>query len=175
MVAVGDGLVSILLRVGELAFACVVAGLTGDYLHSIKNTHTSDKGRFIYTEALAALSILLALLWLLPFSGTFIHWPVDLFLFAAWMVSFGLLVNFIGPLDCGNVFSWGDITQQGVCQRWKADVAFAFLSAIFWLASALLGLWYLRSRRTRGATAVDGAGVGNGNVGRSRGKWYRRY
>lgn len=41
-------------------------------------------------------------------------------------------------MDCGNIFYWGDITHQGVCQRWKADVAFAFLSAIFWLGSALL-------------------------------------
>jgi Membrane-associating domain len=136
-----------------------VAGITGAYLNSVSYVSNSDatKARFIYTEVVAALSILLALLWLLPFSGTFIHWPIDFLLFVCWIVAFGLLVNvscdifavvyirmlkhrwqFIGPLDCGNLFYWGDITQQGVCQRWKADVAFAFLSAIFWLASTLL-------------------------------------
>jgi len=173
MVAPIDDIFSMVLRIGELAFAAVVAGLTGEYLHSIRHTSGGDKGRFIYTEVIAALSILLALLWLLPFSGTFIHWPIDFLLFAAWMISFGLMVNFIEPLNCGSVFYWGDITQKGTCQKWKADVAFAFLSSIFWLVSALLGLWYIHRHRV-GRTTVATDGVGNGNVGRARGKWYRR-
>jgi len=175
MVAFADDLVSMLLRIGELAFACVVAGLTGQYLHAVKEESASQKKRFIYTEIVAALSILLSLLWLLPFSGTFIHWPVDLVIFALWMVSFGLLVQFIGPLNCGSVFYWGDITHKGTCQKWKADVAFAFLSAIFWLASALLGLWYIHRRRTthtRKTVAGDGLGT---NAGVARRRWYRRY
>jgi len=163
-----DDIFSMALRIGELAFAAVVAGITGAYLQSVNNESNSDatKVRFIYTEVVAALSLLLALLWLLPFSGTFIHWPVDFLLFVCWIVAFGLLINFIGPLDCGNIFYWGDITQEGVCQRWKADVAFAFLSAIFWLASALLGLWVLH--RHRYGTAGAGGGVG-------RRRWYRSY
>lgn len=166
-----DDLISFLLRVGELAFAAVVAGITGDYLHSVNDEPNSDssKARFIYTEVVAGLSILLALLWLFPFSGTFIHWPIDLLLFVAWMVAFGLLVDFIGPLDCGNVFYWGDITQQGVCQRWKADVAFAFLSAIFWLASAILGFWVLR----RAGRGIAGPVAGEGVVRRRR--WYHSH
>lgn len=159
-------LVSICLRIGELAFASVVAGLTGQYLHEVKGASDWSKSRFIYTEVIAALSILLSLLWLLPFSGSFIHWPVDLFLFVCWIVAFGLLVNFIGPLNCGSVFHWGDLTQGGICQKWKADVAFAFLSAIFWLVSALLALWVVRKHQ-RGAVA-DG-----GNATRGRRKWYR--
>jgi hypothetical protein len=52
-----------------------------------------SKKRFIYTEVIAALSILLALFWLIPFSGGFIHWPVDVLLSIGWFVAFGLLVN----------------------------------------------------------------------------------
>jgi len=166
-----DDLLSIALRLGELAFAAVVAGITGAYLNSVsgESDSTYPIPRFIYTEVVAAISILLALLWLLPFSGGFIHWPVDFLVSACWFVSFGLLVNFIGPLDCGNIFYWGDITQEGVCQRWKADVAFAFLSAIFWLASALLGLWWLHRSGYGTARPVAGEGV----VGRRR--WYRSH
>jgi hypothetical protein len=140
-----DDLFNFLLRIGELAFAAVVAGLTGVYLHSIEGTSSSDfpKVRFVYTEIVAGFSILLAILWLFPFSGTFIHWPIDFLISVAWFVAFGLLVHFLGS-QCGDLFSWSDITQPGGCQRWKADVAFAFLSAIFWLASALLGLWAMR-------------------------------
>jgi len=166
-----DDLFSFLLRIGELAFAAVVAGLTGDYLHSVNDESNSDwsKGRFIYTEIVAGLSILLAIIWLFPFSGTFIHWPIDFLISVAWFVAFGLLVNFIGPLDCGNIFYWADITQQGVCQRWKADVAFCFLSAIFWLASALLGLWVMRRAGYGTRRPIAGEGVA------PRRAWYRSY
>jgi hypothetical protein len=90
-----DDLFSFLLRIGELAFAAVVAGLTGDYLHSVNDESNSDwsKARFIYTEVVAAFSILLAIIWLFPFSGTFIHWPIDFLISIAWFVAFGLLVN----------------------------------------------------------------------------------
>ncbi|KAL6415165.1 integral membrane protein [Ilyonectria robusta] len=87
-----DRLVSMALRAAELVFAAIVAGVTGEYLH---RSHASswDLGRFIYTEVVAALSILFALLWLIPFSGTFIHWPMDIFMSILWWVSFGLLVD----------------------------------------------------------------------------------
>lgn len=82
--------------------------------------------------------MLFALIWLIPFSATMIHYIIDLILFILWMVAFGLLVNFIGPLRCGSIWRWGDITEKGTCERWKAAVAFTFLSAMFWLASALI-------------------------------------
>lgn len=87
-----DRIVSIILRAGELAFAAIVAGVNGDYLHKTNGSAWS-MGRFIYTEVVAALSIFFALIWLFPFSGTFIHWPMDLVLSACWWASFGLLVN----------------------------------------------------------------------------------
>lgn len=46
--------------------------------------------------------------------------------------------QFVDPLNCGGIFYWGNIIENNLCQRWKADIAFAFLSAIFWLASAIL-------------------------------------
>jgi hypothetical protein len=158
-------LVSICLRVGELAFAAVVAGIIGSYLHGFDATHSWPGARFIYTEVIAAISILLAIIWLLPFAGGFIHWPADLILCAAWFAVFGLLVNFIHGTNCSSsVFDWAGITRGGVCNRWKASEAFSFLSAIFWLASTIVGLWFVhRTERTRTANA----GVGHR-------RWYHR-
>ncbi|KAI9795207.1 MAG: hypothetical protein M1833_007289 [Piccolia ochrophora] len=162
-------LVSIPLRVGELIFAAVVAGLTGEYLHNYDKANVFPQKRFIYTEVVAGLSILFSLLWLIPFSAGFIHYPIDFVLFVLWIVAFGLLVDYIGPLNCGSVFAWGSTFGKGTCQKWKANVAFAFLSAIFWLISALVvrafslnfledmlisfqGLWFVhRARRGHGA------------------------
>ena len=51
-------------------------------------------------------------------------------------------------------------------------MAFTFLSAIFWLASGLLGLYFVRKhRRTNRTVAGDGIAT---NRGSARRKWYRR-
>ncbi|KAH6985912.1 membrane-associating domain-containing protein [Ilyonectria robusta] len=147
-----DRLVSMALRAAELVFAAIVAGVTGEYLH---RSHASswDLGRFIYTEVVAALSILFALLWLIPFSGTFIHWPMDIFMSILWWVSFGLLVDLIGT-GCGGIFDWGNVAPRGdQCGKFKADIAFAFLSALLWLVSALVGFFWVHKRERRAAHA----------------------
>ena len=68
-----------------ISLAQVVCGLIGKYLHDYDNSHSDwPQARFIYTEVIAALSIVLSLLWLLPFAGGFIHYPADLLISAAW-------------------------------------------------------------------------------------------
>lgn len=95
-------LASMVLRLAELAFAAIVAGLTGKYLHATKGATAWDQGRFIYTEVVAGLSIIFAIIWLFPFSGSFIHWPADLFISIMWFASFGLMVDWMKG-SCGYV------------------------------------------------------------------------
>jgi hypothetical protein len=115
-------LVSMVLRFAELVCASVVAGIIGSYLDSYDDANTWPEKRFIYTETIAGLSILLSLIWLLPFTGGFLHWPIDLIISAAWFAAFGLLVNALGRNGCGGgAFSWGGITQGGVCNRWRVS------------------------------------------------------
>ncbi|MCJ1277386.1 hypothetical protein MMC21_005198 [Puttea exsequens] len=147
-------LLSIPLRIGELAFAATVAGLIGHYLRAFDKANSWPQARFIYTEVVAGIAMILALVWLIPFRASIVHHGVDIFMFILWIVSFALLVNFIGPLHCGSIWAWGNITEKGTCQRWKAAVAFAFLSAIFWLASALVGIWFVH--KTRKVAYSDG-------------------
>ncbi|KMQ81418.1 integral membrane protein [Lasius niger] len=92
-----DRLVSMLLRTAELVFAAIIAGVTGSLLHRMNGYSAWNLGRYIYTEVVAAVSILLALIWLLPFARTFAHWPVDLVISLLWWASFGLLVNVRSP------------------------------------------------------------------------------
>jgi len=181
-----DRILSFLLRLGELAFAAIVAGITGQYLHDTQGVDSMTNARFIYTEVVAGLSIFLAIVWLFPFSGSFIHWPVDLLISICWFVAFGLLVNVSLPLhsafcvhplsdasantkiqligdSCGAVFNWSNVAPGGdPCGKWKADIAFCFLSAIFWLVSALIGVFWVRDHTTTHAHTS------------SRRRWYRR-
>lgn len=85
-------MVNVILRAAELAFAAIVAGITG-WILSRSSEDTKGLGRFIYTEVIAAITILVALLWLIPFSSSFIHWPFDFFVSVCWFVAFGILVN----------------------------------------------------------------------------------
>ncbi|KAF9880733.1 hypothetical protein CkaCkLH20_01775 [Colletotrichum karsti] len=141
-----DRIVQMVFRAAELAFAAIVTGITGAYLHAHDNASSWDNGRFIYTIVVSSISMVFALVWLLPFSGSFVHWPMDVFLSILWFVAFGLLVNLIGD-GCGPVFDWSNISPRGDdCGRHKANIAFAFLSAIVWLASALIGLFWVRRR-----------------------------
>ncbi|KAF4823408.1 hypothetical protein CGCSCA5_v001760 [Colletotrichum siamense] len=141
-----DRIVQMIFRAAELAFAAIVTGITGAYLHAHDNASSWDNGRFIYTIVVSSISMVLALVWLLPFSGSFVHWPMDIFISILWFVSFGLLVNLIGD-GCGPVFDWSNVSPRGDdCGRHKANIAFTFLSAIVWLASALIGLFWVRRR-----------------------------
>lgn len=87
-----DRLVSLLLRAAELAFAAIVAGVNGEFLHK-SNADSWTLGRFIYTEVVAGIAIFLALIWLVPFSSTFVNWPVDIIISLCWWAAFGLLVD----------------------------------------------------------------------------------
>ncbi|KAJ6790009.1 hypothetical protein PWT90_03798 [Aphanocladium album] len=159
-----DRLVSLILRGAELVFAAIVAGVNGEYLHQNKGTHGSQ-WRFIYTEVIAALGIFFALIWLIPFSSTFTHWPIDIILSILFWISFGVLVNLVGS-SCGAVFNWNNVhpVHGDQCGKFKATIAFTFLCAILFLASALIGLLWTRKRehKARRADAVHHR------------RWYRR-
>ncbi|KAA6413826.1 MAG: hypothetical protein FRX48_02188 [Lasallia pustulata] len=164
-------LLSTVLRASELAFAAAVAGLIGHYLHAYRHVNIGPKGRFIYTEVVAGLSIVSALIWLLPFTftGGLTSWPLDLLFFTAWTVAFGLLVAFVAPLHCGYIWNWYSISEKGMCEKWRAAAAFSVVSALFWLLSALLGYNLLRRAHDNVRDARD-SGV---TPGTRRRKWYQ--
>ncbi|KAI1875193.1 hypothetical protein JX265_004251 [Neoarthrinium moseri] len=143
-------LFAMILRIAELVFAAIVAGVNGAYLHAVQNSDSWDQARFIYTEVVAGLAIFLAFIWVLPFSGSFVHWPVDIFISICWFVAFGLIVNLLDG-SCGNAFDWNNIAirRGDQCGKFKATIAFSFLSAICWLVSAIIGIIWVRDHERR--------------------------
>lgn len=151
-----DRIVAMVLRAAELVFAAIVAGVNGEYLHK-SNGSAWSLGRFIYTEVVAGIAILLALLRLFPFAHNFLSWPIDIFISILWWVAFGLLVDLVGSKVCGGIWDWSNISPRGdACGKLKAVIAFAFLSAVLWLASAAVGFFWVR-RQERRAARVDAA------------------
>ncbi|KOS20158.1 hypothetical protein ESCO_006284 [Escovopsis weberi] len=136
--------VSLLIRSLELVAAVIIAGITGWYVRRLHPTFSSwSLSRLIYTLVLAALSILLSLLWLVPFSWALTHWPVDVVLSIAWFISFGLLIDWSDG-SCYHPSRWRGVSPWlASCSRYKTTEAFVFLSALLWLASALVGrFWF---------------------------------
>lgn len=81
-----------LLRALQLASATIVTGITGYFLY--KSTADAwDLGRFIYTEVAASLSMFLAILFLFPFTDSYIQVPVDIIVSLLWWAAFGLLYS----------------------------------------------------------------------------------
>ncbi|OCT44659.1 integral membrane protein [Cladophialophora carrionii] len=154
-------ILSVGLRACQIAFAGVVAGIVGSYLHDYHDGNGWPLARLIYIEVVAGISLLLGLLWLLPFSGGFFHWPMDILLSFAWFASFGLLVEWLGDSTCnGDTFDWNQISFHGFCGRYRSAEAFSFLSAIFWLLSAIVGLWFIHRDGRKKTTVVAPAGEG---------------
>ena len=96
------------------------------------------------------------MIWLLPFTYNFLHYPIDFLFSFAWFAAFGVLVNWIHDINCGGAFHWGGLANGSYCGQWKAAEAFSFISACLWLASALLGIHVFHNLRARSAAVADG-------------------
>lgn len=53
----------------------IVAGIIGYYIHQYYSWDNWPRARWIYTEVIAGLSILLGLIWTVPFVFSFVTWP----------------------------------------------------------------------------------------------------
>ncbi|KKY26930.1 putative integral membrane protein [Diplodia seriata] len=152
-------LVSIFLRFGQFVSAAVCLGLSAWFLHEIHDGSSGPHKRTIYVIVIACVSLVTSLIWMIPFTFTFFHYPFDLILSLAWFAAFGALVEYINSANCGGAFHWGGLYRGGWCDKWKANEAFAFIAACFWLASTLLGAWVFHKKSR--PVVVDGAGPRN--------------
>jgi len=134
------------LRLAELAFAAIVAGVNGEYLHSVQGVDSWVIGRSIYAEVVAGISLFFALIWLIPFSYSLTNWPLDVIISLCWWAAFGLLVDQNENSLCGGPFNWNNVALRGEdpCGKAKAVIAFSFLSALVWLLSALVSVFWVR-------------------------------
>ncbi|KAF8460294.1 marvel domain-containing protein [Kalaharituber pfeilii] len=159
-------LISFFLRALQLASAAIVAGIVGAYLHDVNEVDADPADRFVYTIVVASFALLASLILLVPFSASLTVFPLDLLFFLLWIIAFGLAVDFIAPMNCEWGWSWAgryytSDSPIDQCQRWKAALAFMFLSAMWWLFSAILALWVVYSAR-------------RGPAGERR-RWYRSH
>ena len=72
--------VNAFLRFFELCNAAIIVGIVGWALHHIRIGNGPNNERLIYVEALAAISIVISIVLLVPFKFVFKAWPLDIIL-----------------------------------------------------------------------------------------------
>ena len=64
-------------------------GVVGHFIHQYRhNGHIGPIAREIYTEVVAAVTTFFSLIWLLPFTFNFFHYPLDFLFSFAWFAAF---------------------------------------------------------------------------------------
>lgn len=146
-------LLSLIFRFAEFVCAAVVLGVDGFLLHQYRHTHQGPLGREIYVEVIAGISLVAALIWMIPTTSAILHYPFDFLMVGAWFAAFGILVQHIHSIGCGSAFHWAGLANGSYCSTWKATEAFSFIAGCFWLASALLGIYVFHKLERRTAAA----------------------
>ncbi|QKX57234.1 uncharacterized protein TRUGW13939_04342 [Talaromyces rugulosus] len=133
------------LRLAQVAFATIVAGIVGYYIHVLGSEGDGwPIGRWIFVEALAGLSIMLGCVLMIPNLFGWFVWPIDIIISLAWFAAFGNLINALDGTLCGQISDIGSFSGTGAdCAQWQAGESFAFLSGIAWLVTGFWGLFYV--------------------------------
>ncbi|KAK3323144.1 hypothetical protein B0T19DRAFT_198515 [Cercophora scortea] len=174
----------VFFRLGELVCACIVVGLLGRFFFLIDEAGSDPNARLVYAMVIGSLTILFSLVFIPPLAYAFWSFPLDFFLFAAWLVVFCLLETLTGINTCNafwfNVYwgyYWGRWYRPGInwsgCSAYRTVLAFSFIASFTYLLSFCLGLYWvmtysnIKERRNRGFgygknRGVEKNGVANG-------------
>jgi hypothetical protein len=164
-------LFSIILRISQFVFAAIVLGLTAYFLSQHQDEDDDWRGgrgrgrgdddgfdsllgRLIYSVIWSALSLIFAIVWVIPTTSSMTGFASDLIFTAGWAAVFGLLVDWFNDVGCGSPWAWRNgfsFRREDACGQWRAAQAFSFLSMIVWLATALLGIIMVLRLRRRAA------------------------
>jgi hypothetical protein len=81
----------VFLRLGQLACGAIVLGIIAYLFHRVSTAGVGPNGRLVYAAVIAALTIIDALVFIVPMAYAFWSFPIDFFLAVAWLIVFIVL------------------------------------------------------------------------------------
>lgn len=72
--------VNVVVRFFQLCSDAIILGIVGWVLHRISISNGLNNSRLIYVEVLAAMSLVVSIVLLVPFKFVFKAWPLDIIL-----------------------------------------------------------------------------------------------
>jgi hypothetical protein len=115
-------------------------------MHPFALNNTWPVPGFIFAMVWASLSVILAVIWLVPSMAHKIPWLADFAFSIGWWVTFGIIVK---EIACGPFFSLNP-GIGGDCRNWKSVQFFCFLSGVAWAVTGLFGIQFVQARRRGG-------------------------
>jgi occludin/MAL family lipid-associated protein len=85
--------ITMLLRLAQLACACIVMGILARFCYLITVAQVTANSRIVYTLVIAGITIVFSVLFCAPFNILAIAFPFDFVLFVTWLVAFSLLAS----------------------------------------------------------------------------------
>jgi len=163
---VASNVISVTLRLVELATSVVVIGIIGYFITLLEGANAYADARIIYGLVIASMSAFVSIVLMLPFLYAFLAFPVDIIFFVLWLVAFCLLVATSGNNACNSVwyysywgYYWGGFWRTPVivtspnsigwagCSSWRTVLAMSFIASFFYLASSCLGCYVVLKYR----------------------------
>ncbi|WZH40830.1 hypothetical protein QYS62_001768 [Fusarium acuminatum] len=110
--------ISVLLRLAELASAVIVLGLLSRFCYYIGIAQASVDGRIIYAIVVACLGIMYSIFFCPPFRNMFLGFPFDFLLFVMWLIAYCLLQTVLCSLSIFWYFSRKKTGSSTCSARW---------------------------------------------------------
>jgi hypothetical protein len=94
-------ILSVLLRLGQFAFAVIVLGILSRFCYLISIVEVYADGRIVYAMVVSGIAIVYSIFFCIPVDALFCGFPFDIVLFIMWLIAFCLLVTVYSPyLSC---------------------------------------------------------------------------
>jgi len=147
----------------EFLISVTLLGVVGHFLYRYDANGEGPHGRMIFAECVAAVSTFLSLIWLVPFTWTFMHYPLDFIMAFGWFATFAAWYSWISQngLVCSGVFgiwNWDGDLHDYYCDEYRLVEGLSFLSGLLWLLSACLSIHVfhrVRGRRMQNRRVID--------------------
>ena len=111
----------------------IIVGIVGHFLNHYEDNNAYPNVRLVYTEVVAALSMLCSILWMAFWTTESYNIGADLFISLAWFAAFGSLMEYVDCHHCTtspfNIYYRNRI-GNGLCKEWRVAEAFAFITGV---------------------------------------------
>lgn len=143
------------LRLAQLITAAVVLGLTSYFMHELHQPRVGPFACLFYSVVIAAISVCLSLVWAISANTSLTQIGSDFVSTGAWFAVFAVLQDYFDDgSKCGSTWAWNNLdVTNNYCGQWNTAKAFAFLAAMFFLASFIVCLLAWDGARQRASTA----------------------
>jgi hypothetical protein len=141
----------------------IVVGIVGHFLNYYEDNTPYPNVRLVYTEVVAALSMLCSILWMVFWTTESYNIGADLFISLAWFAAFGSLMEYVDCHHCTTSpfnIHYRNKIGGGLCKEWRAAEAFAFITAVLFLGNAITTYAEFFSSKRRSANSSPGVAEG---------------